>query len=222
MRQSRQKSAKRTKSKFYVLANFIEKYCICLIVIVVVVSIVIPVILGGVKLCGSSMTIDGLLSYCGTVLGEIVTLLVALLAIYQAKKVFEMETSRADEEHKQEIRPRLQLMFKPCGENTYLIEISNIGAHVAKDVYLYELPLFRLIKAQCRLNKYLEFSGNTKDERYIGNFFEKEELDADGFPKTINLVYVDVDENIWSQNFENRMDGSGNKVYEAHEPEIVS
>lgn len=222
MRQSRQKSAKRTKSKFYVLANFIEKYCICLIIIVVVASIVIPVILGCVKLCGSSMTIDGLLSYCGTVLGEIVTLLVALLAIYQAKKVFEMETSRADEEHKQEIRPRLQLELKLDEVNTYKyqIEISNIGAHVAKEVYLYEIPLFPLIKSQCRLNKHLEFSGDKEDERYIGNFFE--ELDADGFPKTINLVYVDVDENIWSQNFENRMDGSGNKVYEAQEPEIVS
>lgn len=177
----------------------ISFYVILIILIPILVWISYP---SGKVLFFTQISADGMLSYFATAIGSGVALLVGLIALYEGdlnrKQLEQLEIDK----RRKSIRPNVSITIeKQYEESTYFnIEISNYSMNVARKVCVWDSLLFYAIKNESKY-KFISFNEEVKDAsiQYVHEYDYK--LNDYGYPKTLTLIYFDVDDNIIKHTF---------------------
>ena len=177
----------------------ISFYVILIILIPILVWILYP---SGKVLFFTQISADGMLSYFATAIGSGVALLVGLIALYEGdlnrKQLEQLEIDK----RRKSIRPNVSITIeKQYEESTYFnIEISNYSMNVARKVCVWDSLLFYAIKNESKY-KFISFNEEVKDAsiQYVHEYDYK--LNDYGYPKTLTLIYSDVDDNIIRHTF---------------------
>lgn len=156
--------------------------------------------------CGFfGVSADGFLAYIGAIFSGLMSLLVAMIALIQGKRVAEAEEDRAYEARRNEVRPSLQIEVKSLGENLFALTIENHCDHAALDVYLFTEPFARVVRKGKAFEK--QFSVGYIEPSVFAVDKSECELTADGMPKKLWFCFGDVDNNVWEQVFFYTSDG---------------
>ena len=203
------------KSLIDMLSSFFEKHFKKVIAVLVISILVVPII---IWLCYSvfptfiptNFSADGLLNFFGTLVGSFSALLVGMVALYQGKKTIDITEELEIQKRRDEIRPYLQVQLCCIDRNLFEIIIVNHSTHPAIGVYIFENALFSAVSGSETKRKQLSFGEYNSTILAVDDYWY--ELNQNNYPKSINIVYFDVDNNIISQDF--RYIGAGNP-YEA-------
>lgn len=201
------------------LIQFVEKHFRGVTICAAIAVILLPVIVWCMfyfSSCGSwkVFSADGLLGYIGALFTGLLSLLVAVIALVQSKRITEIEEDRAIEARQYEIRPVLQVEVKKTENNLFDLTITNHGQFVAMGVYLFTNPFTPVIAAGnsfCR-----KFSIGGRSQTIFAVDESECATNSDGYPQKLWFCFADVDNNFWQQEFVYGTDG-----YESHGVESV-
>lgn len=192
------------------LVQFVEKHFQGVIICAAIAVILLPGIVWCVfyfSSCGSwkVFSADGLLCYIGALFTGLLSLLVAVIALVQSKRIAEIEEDRAIEARQNAIRPVLQVEVKKIEDNFFDLTITNHGQFVAIGVYLFTNPFAPVIVAGepfCR-----KFSIGGRSQTIFAVDESECAINSDGYPPKLWFCFSDVDNNFWQQEFVYGTDG---------------
>lgn len=174
------------------------------LIVLTCVSIVAPVV---IWLCYSIIPIkieteisaDGMLGYCGSVISGTLSLFVAGIALYQSKKARDFEEEKSLKQRREQIKPCLQLIVEKADKSIFKLTIQNISSNSAIGVYLYEYLFLPIVKGNSKATKKFTVNGKSTVLLNIDEFYC--EFSKTGYPKNINLIYADIDNNLISEDY---------------------
>lgn len=169
------------------------------ITIVALMLIIVPIICHFVR---GSFSGDGLLGYCGSIIGSAVAILVASSAYMQSKHIAELEDDRRREQRWKEIHPSLQIEVKRIGNDTYRLNITNHSKNNAISVFLYEYLFWLNVPAEKTVSKKFTTKEDTYQYQYVDPYYF--EGLCDDLPKIMWFVYSDIDGNQMQTEFTQR------------------
>lgn len=186
------------------LASFVEAHFWHILIVIATVTVLAPIL---VWLCygtekpiiRTEISADGMLGYLGSIIGGAVSMMVAIVALYQAEKIHERDVDRAIDEHLNEIRPNLYLEMEKK-DDCMEVKISNCGKFRAIGVYLFAYDFAPLIEPDKRVKRRVEFRDES-EKGYLTVDTSFYEVDENGYPEKVTLYYKDVDRNLYVQSF---------------------
>lgn len=184
------------------LSNVIDKHLLKIIIVLIVISIIAPFAVGVIcsRLNSNGISADGILSYVGNIIVGVITLLVAFIAIYQSKRAWNLESEQQIERRKELIRPNLQIFFEKNEDDSYTIKIYNQSDNIATHICAFVSNISPFVKKEHHVERKIRFDDNACKEALLVDDFGCE-FDEAGYPKEINLIYNDKDNNVLSQTF---------------------
>ena len=154
-----------------------------------------------------------LLAFYGTAFG----LLLSARMYLEVKQKESLERQKA-------IRPQLyvELVRRSDQSDLFDICVQKIGDQLIEDAYLYEKQIGAIInKVQCYTIAYCLNPSKAKDLSVDFNIeMDDEILDTDGYPKYIQILCYDADDNGWVCEFD-KAKMQDKVLYIAHPPHIV-
>lgn len=182
-----------------------------LIIIIATILIIAPIVRHFA--CGS-FSGDGLLGYYGSIIGSAISLAVAYSAYVQSKQLAEAEADRAREQRWIEIRPSLQIEVERIENDTYCLYITNSSKYNAVNVFLYEYAFLPNVPANKTVKKFFTENENISKYQYVDPYYFGGLYDD--LPKTLWLVYSDIDGNQMQSEFIRR-----GGIYESTPPNYL-
>ena len=195
------------------LTNFIESHFHSILTTSLLCIIAVPLVIWlipSIFECNDSrsffgVSADGLLTYIGAIFSGLMSLLVAIVALVQGKRVAEADDERVREARRNEVRPSLQIEVKADKERSFSLTIENLCDYAALDVYLFTAPFVRVVSKGRKIKK--KFSiGYMSPNIFVVDESECS-LNANGLPKELFFCFEDVDGNTWTQEFRYNVDG---------------
>lgn len=192
------------------LVQFVEKHFRVILICTAIAIILLPGIVWCVfysTSCGNwkVFSADGLLGYIGALFTGLLSLLVAVIALVQSKRITEIEEDRAIQARQYEIRPVLRVEVKKTENNLFDLTITNHGQFAAIGVYLFTNPFAPVIAAGnsfCR-----KFSIGVYSQTIFAVDESECTINSDGYPQKIWFCFADIDSNFWQQEFTYGEDG---------------
>lgn len=175
--------------------NFKLFIFICIIITILAVLSVIVV-----KKTFSNISDDSMVSYIGTTIAGIVSIFCSFLSLYENKKKTELQEEMSKWKYRDSIRPVLSVKLNKMENDLFEIIIENISSNYAKNIYLYQYPILSDVKNRCIKEKLIVFSDRTVPNAISiddDNYYTME----NGYPKRLNLIFNDIDDNQLSQEF---------------------
>lgn len=202
------------------MAKWVKKHLLKIIVIMIVLLIAPPVL---VWLCYNAenpiiitkITADGMLGYLGNILVGSASVVVAVVAVFQAAVFHDDEVERTIDARIDEIRPNLFLEIEKKNKG-FSVVISNGGKYRAIGVWLFASEFSPLIEADKRVKRRVGFCDEPADG-YLTVETDFYELSEDGYPKKICLYYKDIDHNLYEQIFR----WQGGDSYDPEQPVMM-
>lgn len=180
--------------------SLIEKNFKLLIVICITITIIAILSVIFVKQIFSNISDDSMVSYIGTIITGIVSILCSFLSLYENKKKTEAEEEISKLKYRDSIRPALSVKLNKIEDDLFKIIIENISSNYAKNIYLYQYPILSDVKNSCIEQKLIVFSDRTVPNAVSiddDNYYTME----NGYPKRLHLIFNDIDNNQISQEF---------------------
>lgn len=152
--------------------------------------------------------------------GELLTYYGVVFGIFASYYKYSEDRKKADREKRVQQTPAFSVALERMQENDRLFRISIVLIKnvIIRDIYLYdEFLCTSLPKDQC-IQKSIGFSLTRKEEQKIQTPFDlnitmdSEILDADGYPKYIQIVCDDLEGNSWVCDF-NKVISSNQVLY---------
>lgn len=186
------------------LTGFIETHFWRIVIILAAISVLAPV---AVWLCyGAEKTViiteisaDGMLGYIGSIIGGVVSMMVAIIALYQAEKIHERDEEKAFNDRLVEIRPNLYLEMDKINDS-FEVRISNGGMYRAIGVYMFAYDFAPLVEPGKRVKRRVEFRDES-EKGYLTIDSSYYDVSEDGYPKRVELCFLDIDRNLYIQEF---------------------
>ncbi len=205
-----QSRKKKRESLLDKISGFVEKRFNLIVVLFLAFAILSPVLVWlfysmipcDVK---TDITADGWMDYLGSFMGSISAVLVAVVAIYQGKCMFQMEKKSEDSNRKKEISPVLQVHVNLTESGSYELEVTNHGKYSAIGIYIFDTSIIHHVSPGETVRKRFSIDYEIKENVFVDETFV--ELNDNRYPKTIDLIYLDVDNNILSETFRGFEDG---------------
>lgn len=143
------------------------------------------------------ITANGLLGYFGAVLSSSVALSIAIVGAWRDKKREEEAEDLRINNRRKEISPNFHIDFQLNEKGYFDVTITNCGKYTASDIYFIDknvCPFIKSGKSQT-IRVCFDYMVDVKNAYYY-----ECELDED-YPKSILLIYSDVDSNIVCETF---------------------
>ncbi|MDR0854116.1 MAG: hypothetical protein LBN34_07090 [Clostridiales Family XIII bacterium] len=189
-----------------------------LLVIIVSVPIAINVIYQRNLLVYSFLfSADGILSYSGSIIAALATIAVAIIAVMQSIKIYELEAAERVAKRKAEIKPVLcieLMMYK----NYFNLIISNTAKYPAMGLYTFDYVLISpYVKGEDETSRKFTFCIDDEADREGAMQLDgtKWDVNSKGYPRKINIFYSDANSNYYSQDFIRVTDNDGCYYYES-------
>ena len=147
----------------------------------------------------TDISADGMLGYWGNMFSGCVSILVAVIALYQAGLIHRLEQEKSADERKQQICPKLQVALKKKG-NYFDLFIGNNAPFRAVGVYLFEYNMAPTVAENKHVKKRVVFQDSAPNG-YIAIDSGYYELDDNGYPKSLVFCFTDIDNNLIEQEF---------------------
>lgn len=193
------------KSIFEVIAQCVEKHFWIMAIILATAAIAAPIVVWLFysvfpAFCSTEITADGMLGYIGTIVSGVLTFFLACVAIYQGKRNAELERELADWVRRNEMKPSLRISLIKLEDPTlFALSINNDGTSPALNVWLYDYPTFPIIRGGHSAEKRIGFGDTDAAGFVIDPYYV--EWNEDEYPKKIDLIYRDIDNNVLAQTF---------------------
>ena len=196
------------RSTFLLISNIIDKHLISIVVIIIIVALISPFLVTWLyswekPLIYSDISADALLTYLGSIFGWCIALLAAAITVFQARKVVEMEKQAADDSRRTEIKPSIAIIVEEGYDSgTFVFQFFNSSNYDAHGIYIFDSPLFPLLKRQDHRQKNITFDINSNSKKAIKvHLNDGQQLPENGLPKQIEIFYFDIDHNLISETF---------------------
>ena len=189
------------------LIDWFQKNISIIIIVFIVLVVIIPFVIWFIMhFCfGKLVTIDGVLGYIGSVVGGVSALVVAFIGIKKEKDIQENKEEKQIELRRQAIKPTINLTFKmeedEEGNEIIIYTFSNHSDFHALN------PYFETVNAGAYISKNhpLKISVSINNKSCLSDFYltkSENDLFENKLPKTVSLVFTDMDNNVIMQDFE--------------------
>lgn len=217
MRSMGNKNHKNSKKEFN-LFEYVKNHALKISFIFVLIVVIVPIIFWAIMHFAFKriMTIDALLGYAGSVIGGCISLFIAFIGIFENEKRKEEQERLQSDLRRLQIKPILSLKYEFNEDSTSIVfTINNASDNKAFFVYFYDKSIASFIDISHPRTIKVSIDDYNTDANVIldSKYCPTNDL---GLPKTITLVYTDIDNNTIMQDFRYCTDES---FYEPNDPE---
>ena len=174
------------------------------VVICLIVGVSFAIVAAAVALLfpGFSETAMGVLQYLGTLLCGTATVYVASKALTESKRANDLSDDLATSKRRQEIAPYLTPSVENRNANWIELHVTNQTGNPALGVLFNGYDFVSIIRGGKAVERFVSF-GKCEDHEIPAIAIPASEIGEtdEGYPRRIELIYCDIDNNVICQTF---------------------